>query len=99
MKKHRVSNTNGRDKPVLRTRRIARMSALREPYDPMADDTDFARRMRASYERLRADPAAWAEWMEECASIDPLLVPQEYWEERERRRSTAQQEEKQKPST
>lgn len=30
--------------------------------------------MRAAYERLRADPVAWRDYMEELASIDPALV-------------------------
>jgi len=66
-----------RIKPQLRHRRIPRLRSV-HPYDPAARDSDFARRMRESYERLRADPAAWADWMEECASIDPLLVSSEY---------------------
>jgi hypothetical protein len=45
--------------------------------------------MREAYERLRADPVAWDDWMEECASIDPLLVPPDYWEARERKLAAA----------
>ena len=63
----------------------------RRPYDPFERNSDFARRMRESYERLRADPAAWNDWMEECASIDPLLVSQEDWEALERRRAQARE--------
>jgi hypothetical protein len=73
-----------RTKPELRRRRIPRLRG-RRPYDPSLGDADFARGMREAYERLRADPAAWTDWMEECASIDPLLVSPEYWEARERR--------------
>ena len=67
-------------------------SAVRRPYDPSERNSEFARRMRESYERLRADPVAWDDWMEECASIDPLLVSQKYWEERERRDAGAREE-------
>lgn len=30
--------------------------------------------MRVAYERLKADPAAWRDYMEELASIDPAIV-------------------------
>jgi len=66
-----------RIKPQLRHRRIPRLRS-EHPYDPAVGDSDFVRRMREAYERLRADPAAWADWMEECASIDPLLVSPDY---------------------
>jgi len=77
-----------RTKPQLRLRRIPRLRSV-HPYDPSERTSDFARRMRESYDRLRADPVAWNEWMEECASIDPLLVSHDYWEAREKTRAAA----------
>lgn len=77
-----------RVKPKLPHRRIPRLRAVR-PYDPASGSPDFARRMREAYDRLRTDPAAWAEWMEECASIDPLLVSPAYWDAREQRLADA----------
>lgn len=84
-----MTTMRDRKKPVLRSRRIPRLRRAKGPGAPLERESDFARQMRESYERLRADPAAWDEWMEECASIDPLLVSHEYWEERERRRAKA----------
>jgi hypothetical protein len=40
----------------------------------------LAERLRASYERLRADPAAWREELEERAAWDPMLVHPSEWE-------------------
>lgn len=34
--------------------------------------------MREAYERLKADPIAWKEYMEELASIDPAIVDPSY---------------------
>lgn len=81
------------NKRVVTTGRgdAVRRSPVRRPYDPSERNSEFARGMREAYERLRADPVAWADWMEECASIDLLLVSQEYWEERERRRLRARE--------
>lgn len=36
--------------------------------------------MRESYARLRADPYAWREYMDELAAWDPVCVPRDYFE-------------------
>jgi hypothetical protein len=40
----------------------------------MCADRAFEEVMRLAYERLKADPVAWRDYMEELASIDPALV-------------------------
>ena len=71
------------------TRRLTRLHrrSTVPPYDPY--DPTFGEQMREAFERLHADPAAWEEWMEELAIINPLAVPPEYLEERERRLEAA----------
>lgn len=71
------------------TRRLTRLHrrSTKPPYDPC--DRTFARQVREAFERLYADPVAWEELMDERASIDPLSVPRDYLEERERRREAA----------
>lgn len=43
-------------------------------YDCDCADRAFEDAMRAAYERLKADPVAWRDYVEELASIDPALV-------------------------
>lgn len=38
------------------------------------EDREFAIAMQRAYERLKADPVAWREYMEEIASINPALA-------------------------
>ena len=42
--------------------------------DSDASDREFEDAMRLAYERLRADPVAWREYIEEIASIDPAFA-------------------------
>ena len=37
-------------------------------------DRAFEIAMQRAYERLKADPVAWREYMEELASIDPVFM-------------------------
>ena len=61
-------------------RGISRFCSRPQPYDPERSSRVLAERLRASYERLRADPAAWREELEERAAWDPMLVHPSEWE-------------------
>lgn len=43
-------------------------------HDSAREEREFEEAMRAAYDRLKADPVAWRDYMEELASIDPAIV-------------------------
>jgi hypothetical protein len=64
-------------RPSRRTVRFRPLGLTRLTWRrPYLDDGDreFADAMQRAYERLRADPIAWREYMEELASIDPAFA-------------------------
>lgn len=61
-------------------RGISRFRSRPQPYDPERSSRALAERLRASYERLRADPIAWREELEERAAWDPMLVHPSDWQ-------------------
>jgi hypothetical protein len=44
-------------------------------YDPDRAGREFGERMRAAFDRLRADPVAWQDYVDEFASMNPLSDP------------------------
>lgn len=62
-------------------RGIVRFRTRPQPYDPERSSREFAGRLRASYERLRADPEAWRAELEERAAWDPMLVHPWDWDQ------------------
>ena len=63
----RTSSRKVRFRPLGLTR-------LTWPRNSPRSNRAFEEAVRAAYERLRADPVAWRDYMEELASIDPALV-------------------------
>ncbi|HEX8831524.1 MAG TPA: hypothetical protein VF705_10180 [Longimicrobium sp.] len=49
-------------------------------YDSDDEGREFGERMREAFDRLRADPAAWQDYVDEVASITPLLYPSSFGE-------------------
>lgn len=45
------------------------------PCDPDRAGREFGERMREAFDRLRADPVAWKDYMDEFASMNPLSDP------------------------
>lgn len=48
------------------------------PYDPDRAGREFGERMRQAFDRLRADPVAWQDYVDELASMNPLSDPSSF---------------------
>lgn len=67
----RISGRKVRFRPLGLTRLTWRRNSARS-------NRAFEKAMREAYERLKADPVAWRDYMEELASIDPAIVDPAY---------------------
>jgi hypothetical protein len=70
----RMSTHQARRKAAFGRRVIKRLRLPRATSAYHAWCRSFDDQARVAFERLRADPAAWREYLDECAAIDPLLA-------------------------
>jgi hypothetical protein len=47
-------------------------------YCPDCAGREFGERMREAFDRLRADPVAWQDYVDEFASMNPLSDPSSF---------------------